>query len=63
MRMKVFSKLIDALFLKEFYHQNKLIWINGACALTVDLLLKEDMGLKRLKEVFLITVFFKRRGE
>lgn len=48
--MKVFSKPIHTSFLGELYHLNKLIGINEAYTLTVDLLLKEYMGIKRLKE-------------
>lgn len=48
--MKVFSKPIHTLFHGELYHLNKLIGINEAYTLTVDFLLKEHMGLKRLKE-------------
>jgi len=48
--MKVFSKPIETLLLRELYHLNKLIGINEAYTLTVDLLLKKHIGLKKLKE-------------
>lgn len=48
--MMVISKPIQALLIGESYHLNKLIGINEAYTFTVDLLLKEHMGLKKLKE-------------